>query len=646
MPAWIERLERFSAASEHGAIAIWMLCGMGASSALHFLKYPELAELVLLTASVAAFIPVLVDLARQLWRFNFSVDLLAALSIGTALAFRQYWVAAVVILMLAGGKALEDYATRRASSILRALARRMPQVAHRVGPQGAEIDIALDEIDVGDLLAVHPHELCPADGAVISGNSQMDESYLTGEPFLIAKAPGAAVLSGTINGDCCLIIRATRVAAESRYARIVQILKDSELNRPKIRRIADRLAIWYTPAAIAIAVASWAIAGDSERFLAVLVIATPCPLLLAVPIAIIGAISVAARRGIIIKDPSILENIDSCETLISDKTGTLTFGRPELQDVICIGQWNRTDILRFAASLEQYSKHPLSSAVLAAARSEHIDLPALSDVFEISGHGVNAHTEGHIVTLTGRNHLPARMQAELPETTAGLESVILIDGECAGVLQFRDEPRLESRPFLGHVRSHHGIRRVVLLSGDRTAAVDAFARMMEIPETYGGKSPEEKLAIVRNLTTQQKTIYIGDGINDAPAMMSATVGIAMGTNSDVTSEAAGAVILQSSLGSIDELIHIASRSRRIALTSAIGGMSLSAVGIAASALGYLKPIEGAVLQECIDLVSILYALRVVLPSKSVGDFKAPEQSRSKVHAQRLPAISSSFRVEL
>lgn len=641
MPRREEQIGPVSTVFRHGAIAVWMICGMGASGTLEILGYTHAAELILLAANGVAFIPVLVELARQLLQSNFSVDVLAALSIGSALLFRQYWVAAIVILMLVGGKALEDYATRRASSILGALARRMPQVAHRVGPQGDQVDVTLEEVAVGDALALHPHELCPVDGAVLAGNSLMDESYLTGEPFLVAKAPGATVLSGTINGDSCLVIRATRVAAESRYAKIVQVLKESELSRPRMRRIADRLATWYTPVAVAVAVFAWIGGGDPERFLAVLVIATPCPLLLAVPIAIIGAISVAARRGIIVKDPSVLEKIDSCGILISDKTGTLTYGRPELQEVIPLGRENRRDILGFAASIEQYSKHPLSTAVLAAARSEHIDLLAAGDVLEIPGQGVSGHTQGHLITLTGRNHLPRQMQSKLSPASPGLESIILIDGEAAGVLHFRDEPRAESRPFLGHVRSRHGIHRVVLLSGDRTSAVDAFAKIMGIAETYGGKSPEEKLAIVRNLTAQEQTIYIGDGINDAPAMMSATVGIAMGTNSEVTSEAAGAVILQSSLGSIDELIHIAGRSRRIALASAIGGMSLSAIGIAASAFGYLRPIEGALLQEGIDLLSILYALRVVLPTKSVGDFKAAEKAPHRPQAHILPGTPYS-----
>ena len=643
MKTWTQRVRTVALRWQHGAIAVWTLASMVAAWLTGIVAGNTSGQRVLLAGILLGSLPLLVELIRQLWKLKLNVDVLAALSVASALAFRQYWVAAVVIVMLSGGKSLEDYATRRASSILAALANRMPQVAHRLGPDKALVDCELGAVAVGDVLTVYPHELCPVDGAVISGNGEMDESYLTGEPFQIAKAPGSTVMSGALNGSSALTIQATRVAADSRYARIVKILRDSEMNRPRMRRIADRLAGWYTPVSIAIAAGSWIISGDPERFLAVLVIATPCPLILAVPVAIIGAISVAAKRGIIIKDPAILENIPRCETLIADKTGTLTYGRPQLEEVVCLGAWSRDELLRLSASLEQYSKHPLAAAVISAAQAAQLELAITHDVFEIPGSGVTAHVGDHMVMITGRNRLANRLGHELPAVEAGLESVVIVDGTLAGVLRFRDESRVESKPFLGHVRSHHGIRNVVLLSGDRVSAVEAFAREMGIRETYGGKSPEEKLTIVRNLTAQRPTLYIGDGINDAPAMMSATAGVAMGANSDITSEAAGAVILQSSLASIDELIHIGARMRRIAVTSAVGGIGLSVVGIVASAAGYLKPIEGAILQEGIDLLSILYALRMALPSGSLSDFKIPLQPKSVPHAEKRRVVPPTLR---
>jgi heavy metal translocating P-type ATPase len=626
----------------HSAIAVFMLGAMLIAWGIGPPNHNEqVGRTLILIAVLIGSIPLGIEMVKEVCKGNFGVDLLAALSIVTALAFGQYWVAAIVILMLSGGRFLEEYATKRASSVLNALARRMPQIAHRIEANGQISDVSTDLIGVGDTLSVHPHELCPVDGVVISGKGTMDESYLTGEPFLISKAPGALVLSGAINGDAALTITATAQACNSRYAKIVEVLHASEKNRPRIRRLGDRLGGWYTPLVIAIAATSWTVSGEADRFLAVLVIATPCPLLLAIPVAIIGAISMSARKGIVVKDPSILEKLDSCRTLIVDKTGTLTYGRPCLTDVICFGDRSRRDLLQIAASLEQYSKHPLAPAVLAAAKEEAIPLLTPQDVFEFPGEGLRAHIERHVVLLTGRGKLPPHLSNQIADAVSGLECVVLIDGGLAGLLRFRDEPRLETKPFLQHVKSLHGFRSVVLLSGDRPSEVALFAARMGITHNYGGESPEGKVAIVKKLTAQHPTLYIGDGINDAPAMLNATAGIALGVNSDITSEAAGAVILQSSLASVDELIHIGTRMRRIALTSAIGGMTLSAIGVAASSLGYLAPFEGAVLQEAIDLLAILNSLRMILPAGPVGDFKPAGPQVAPAHVTAINAMTAT-----
>ena len=617
-----------------------MLAAMAAAaSEIYVFHSPRSANFILLAAIAIASVPLSFELASQISKRNFSVDILAFLSIVTAIALRQYWVAAIVVLMLSGGKALEEYASRRASSVLSALARRMPQIAHRLNDQDSVQDLPIDAISVGHELIVYPHELCPVDGVVIQGAGNMDESYLTGEPFLIPKAPGATVLSGAINGAAALTIRATRLAGDSRYAKIVEVLHESEKNRPQMRRLGDRLGVWYTPVATAIAALSWILTGEPERFLAVVVIATPCPLLLAIPVAIIGAISVGARRGIVIKDPSILEKIDSCRTLIVDKTGTLTYGKPSLTDVICAGKWPRRSLLHFAASLERYSKHPLAAAVVKAAVEDRIPLATPQELSESPGHGLTGHVEGHAIALTGRGKLPDELRRTLSDVATGLECVILIDGELAGLMRFHDQPRHESKPFLSHIESSHGFSNIALLSGDRPSEVSFFAAGMGISEVYGGKSPEEKVAIVRDLTSRRKTLFLGDGINDAPAMMNATVGLALGVNSDITSEAAGAVVLQSSLATVDELIHIGRRMKRIAITSAVGGMLLSVIGMGAGALGYLAPIEGAILQEFIDLLSILNSLRMILPSAPLSDFK-PAAPAPEARVAARPAVTS------
>jgi heavy metal translocating P-type ATPase len=615
-------LGRFSAFSSHASVAAFIIVGMLAAWTGPYVFLDQGSrDALLLIAIVIASLPLCAELASQLLKGNLGVDILAFLSIASAVFLRQYWVAAIVILMLSGGKALEEYATKRASSVLRALARRMPQNAHCRESDNSITDIPIEQVVVGDKLTIYPHELCPTDGIVLDGLGTMDESYLTGEPFLISKAPGATVLSGAVNGDAALTIEASRVSSESRYARIVEVLHASEQNRPQIRRLGDRLGIWYTLLSITVAAASWLLSGDPERFLAVLVIATPCPLLLAIPVAIIGAISVGARRGIVIKDPSILEKIGSCVTLIVDKTGTLTYGKPSLTEVVCTGKWSRRELIQLAASLEKYSKHPLGSAILKAATEEDIPLVTPKQVSESPGRGLTGHIDRHVVTLTSRGKLPVHLARQLADIAGGMECVLVIDDELAGLMRFRDQPRHESKPFLSHVESRHGISKVVLLSGDRPAEVRHFAEAMGISEVFGGKSPEEKLSLVRELSAKEKTLYLGDGINDAPAMMNADVGIALGVNSDVTSEAAGAVILQSSLASVDELIHIGTRMRRIALTSAVGGMALSAIGMAFGSVGLLAPIEGAILQELIDLASILNSLRMILPTGPLSDFR-------------------------
>src|SRR6516225_1115284 len=318
-------------------------------------------------------IPMVWELVKKLAKRQFGSDLLAGVSIITAILLSEYLVAVIVILMLSGGEALEEFATARASSVLEALARRMPSLAHRKDGSGLA-EVKLEDIRIGDELAVLPHEICPVDGVVVEGRSVMDEAYLTGEPYEISKAPGSTVISGAINGEAMLTIRAEKLAKDSRYARIMKVMEETEQQRPRLRRLGEQLGAWYTPLALGIAIAAALLSGNSERFLSVVVIATPCPLLLAIPTAIIGAISLAARRAIIIKKPAVLEQIEKCQTLIFDKTGTLTYGRPTVTAIICADGFERIEVLQLAASLERYSKHPLASAIARQAKLENIDV--------------------------------------------------------------------------------------------------------------------------------------------------------------------------------------------------------------------------------------------------------------------------------
>jgi heavy metal translocating P-type ATPase len=571
-------------------------------------------------------LPLLVSLARSLARGQLGADWLAGISIVTATILGEYLVGAIVVLMLSGGAALEDYAVRRASNVLEALAKRLPHIANRV-EDGHLRQIPISEVQVGDELRLLPYEICPVDGEVVQGQTTMDESYLTGEPFLMQKTPGALVISGAVNGEQSITIRATKLAEDSRYARIMRVMREAEERRPAIRRLADRLGGWYTPMAVAVGVGGWVASGDPDRFLAVMVIATPCPLLIAIPVAIIGAISLAARRGIIIRNPAALEEVQQCRTLILDKTGTLTYGRPTLTEVLPAPGQDADATLRLAASLEQYSKHPLAPAVVKYARTRHVDLGAVEQMSERSGEGLRGRVDGREVTLTGRHsRVAAAAAAVLPPTEIGLEALVFVDGAFAAALRFRDEPRRDSRSFIQHLNPRHGINRTLLLSGDRESEVRYLADHVGIKEVHASASPEDKVAIVRKEAMAAKAMFVGDGINDAPAMQAATVGVAFGNQNEITAEAADAVILEPSLAKLDEFLHIARRMRTIALQSAIGGMALSVAGMTAAAAGLLPPIYGAVAQEAIDLAAVLNAIRVALPSGTLADYSGTAAS--------------------
>lgn len=561
------------------------------------------------------------DLVRKLITLKFGSDLLAGMSIVTAILLEEYLAGSLVVLMLSGGETLENYAIRTASRMLEVLAKRAPTIAHRKKSDIIE-DIPVEKIVIGDTILIFPHEICPVDGEVIAGNGVMDESYLTGEPFLISKAPGSEVLSGSINGDASLTIKATKLAQDSRYAKIMQVMSESEQKRPRMRRLADQLGAWYTPIAIIIAVLAWTFSGNAVRFLAVLVIATPCPLLIAIPVAIIGSISLCARRGILIKNPIVLEQIDQCQTMIFDKTGTLTYGKPTLTDQTVYNKHNSIEILKLVASIERYSKHPLASAILEKATEENIKLIDAQRISEPKGAGLQGTVDRHEVIITSRKQLDkfglGKDVAVLPQG-AGLECVILIDHQLAAHYRFRDSPRVDSESFIQHLLPKHGFKKVMIVSGDREEEVKYLANSVGIAEIYAGKSPEEKVDIVMKETKQAKTAYLGDGINDAPALLAATVGIAFGRNSDITAEAAGAVVMDSSLETVDEFLHISKRMRTIALQSALGGMVLSIIGMIIAAFGFLPPVAGAISQEFIDVIAIMNSLRTIWKPNIMSD---------------------------
>jgi heavy metal translocating P-type ATPase len=579
------------------------------------------ADLPLIAALVLGGGPLVAGLAAKLLRGEFGSDLLAGVSIVTSVLLGEYLAGAFVVLMLSGGEALEGYAVRRASSALRALAGRMPAVAHR-RRDGRMEDVPLAEVAVGDVLTVFPHEVCPVDGTVVEGRGAMDESYLTGEPYRMSKAPGAAVLSGAINGESALTVRADRPPADSRYAKIMRVMRESEQRRPRLRRLGDQLGAVYTPVAVAVAVAAWVASGDPVRFLAVLVVATPCPLLIAIPVAVIGAVSLAARRGIVLKDPAALEKVKTCRTAIFDKTGTLTYGRPALTEVLTAPGLAAGDVLPLVAALERYSRHPLAAAIVEEAERAG-PVPEAAEVSEPPGAGLRGVVTGRAVEVTGRKALATRdpaTAAGLPPPAAGMECVVLLDGRYAATFRFRDRPRADSASFVRHLGSRHHFDRVMLVSGDRESEVRYLADQVGIDLVYASRTPEQKVEIVREETRRANTVFVGDGINDAPALTVATVGVAFGRNSDVTAEAADAVVLDTALEKVDELFHIGQRMRSIALQSAVGGIALSLAAMVVAALGYLPPVAGAVTQELIDVAAVANALRAAVRPRTLTDY--------------------------
>jgi len=595
------------------------LAGVAAHLSLRFLFHAgdPLAGAPLLAVLAVAGVPLVLQLLWRSLHGEFGSDHLAGVSIVASFLLHEYLAGAIVVLMLAGGNALEQLAVARAASVLRALAKRVPTIAHRRHRAGFE-DIPVEDVGVGDELSVLPHEICPVDGEVIDGHGSMDESYLTGEPFTISKGPGSLVLSGAINGASSLVIRTTHVAADSRFARIMRVMRAAEQRRPALRRVGDQLGAIYTPVALAVAAAAWWWSGQPERFLSVVVVATPCPLIIAIPVAIIGAISASARRGIIVKDPAALEQMTLCRTMILDKTGTLTYGRPTLSEEEYAAPWTRERVLPMVAALERHSRHPLAGAIVRAAEAAQYPLPDIEWLREEPGTGLVGRVEGSTIRITNRARA-LEVFALPPGQPTGLECVIVVDDQYVATLRFHDVPRPDSRGFVIHLGPRHGFTRVLLVSGDRETEVQRLAQAVAITDVYAAMSPEEKVEIVRRETAKVKTLFVGDGINDAPALLTATVGIAFGQQSDVTSEAAGIVVIDTSLSKVDELIHLSRRLRRVALQSAIGGMALSLAGMMLAFAGGLTPVAGAIMQEGIDLLAVLNALRTARVPKSLSD---------------------------
>ncbi len=613
---------------------------------------PPGARRVWLVGLLLAGAPAVWQTAREMLRGHFASDVVAMLAILAAVSLGEPVAGLVVVLMQTGGQALERYAEGRASAAVRALEAAAPRTAHRIcataGARGAATpaveDLPVDAVAVGDLLLVRPGELLPCDVVVTDGRSHVDTSRLTGEPVPVLAGPGTALSSGSANLEGALTVRATALARESQYARIVELVRTAQAGKAPLQRLADRYAVWFTPVTLVVCALAWLASGDATRVLAVLVVATPCPLILATPIAIIGGINRAAARQIVVRHGGALEQLAGVTTAVFDKTGTLTVGRPEVVRVEVAEGWTPAAVLRLAGAVEQRSGHLLARSTVSAAEATLAEatlaeaalaeatlaegtraLPHAAAVEEIAGRGVGGVVEGRHVLVGARRFVLERLAGGVDAAAAvaaldarfaadeGLRAYVAADGRVVGALAYADRLRPEAGAVIAAMRAL-GVRRTILLSGDHAPNVARVAAALGLTEARGDLLPADKVAAVRALRARgERVVMVGDGTNDAPALSGATVGIALagsaGHGGGITAEAADVVILADALDRVPEAIRISRRTLHVARQSLAAGLGLSAVAMVVAALGHVPPVGGALLQEVIDVAVILNALR-------------------------------------
>ncbi len=559
--------------------------------------------------------PIVFETLRNALSGRFATDVVASLSIIGSVALDQPLAGLVIVLMQSGGEALERYAEGRASAAVRALEEAAPRIGHRVNGDRVA-DIPVTEIAVGDDLLVRPGELVPCDGIILGGESELDISSLTGEPVPVVARPGAAVMSGSSNGFGPLRIRATALAAESQYARIVELVRTAQASKAPLQRLADKYAVWFTPITLVVCALAVGLTHDWIRALSILVVATPCPLILATPVAIVGGINRAARRNIIIRHGGALEQLSRVKVAVFDKTGTITIGKPRVSAVHVAPGVSRVDVMRWAASVEQGSSHLLARVLVEAAEASGIRPVDTERHAEAAGQGVYGIVQGHEIRVGARSYVLPHCDggvidaAELEHSDATLRAYVAVDRRLAAVVEYADEIRADLPRVLAAL-PRFGIDRTVLLSGDHAPIARAVAERAGIPETYGDLLPAAKAEFIERLRSENGPVMmVGDGVNDAPALSAADAGIALaGHGGGVTTEAADVIILIDSLDRVADALSISARTMTIARQSIRVGLGLSGLFMVVAAFGVLPPVIGAGLQEVIDVAVILNALR-------------------------------------
>jgi heavy metal translocating P-type ATPase len=605
----------------------------------------DLATLVWSAGVIPVLAALVVEILQSLARKEVGLDIVAALSMSAALVFGETLAAAVVALMYSGGTFLESFAQGRAQREMSDLLSRVARTAtlHR---DGRLTEVPLDEIAPGDLLLIRQGEIAPVDGTVASANAMLDQSALTGESLPVRLSQGNDVMSGSTNAGEAFDMRATRRAADSTYAGIVRLVQAAQNSRAPMARLADRYSLLFMAVTVALALAAWWFTDDPIRAVAVLVVATPCPLILAVPVALVAGLSRAAQFGVLIKGAKPLEAMARIKTLIMDKTGTLTDGRPKIVSVHSNGDLNDDQILYFAAALDQASQHPVAQAVVAAARAQGIALPVPEDVVETAGEGVTGTVDGRTVAVGGTDFVAVHSEGaawNMAELEPGAVLVaVAVNGRPAGWLIMADSLRTGISDLLDGLR-HQGIARIVLATGDRQAVAMAVTQNLSLDAVHADLTPDQKVVLVLSERKNGPVMMVGDGVNDAPALAAADIGVAMGARGAAASaEAADVVLLVDHLDRLLPGLIVARGARGIALESVIVGIGLSVLGMIAAAFGYLTPVQGALLQEVIDVTVILNALRALAINPDPGAMQSiPAGSAHKrlCHvAQHYPVI--------
>lgn len=576
---------------------------------------------------VTAFIAwTVVRMVRDVLHGHVGLDVLAIVAMVATLAVGEYVAALIIVLMLAGGGALEDFASRRARRDLSALLDRSPRIAHVLGVDGADgiRDVPVEDVEIGDVLLVRPSEIVPVDAIVIGPETAFDESSLTGESMPVVRGPGDEVMSGAINGTQIVRVRAERRSRDSQYQQIVALVREAEASRAPVVRLADRFAIPFTAVSLTIAGLAWLLSGDATRFAEVLVLATPCPLLIAAPVAFVSGMSRAARAGIVVKDGTAIESLSRVVSAAFDKTGTLTRGRATLAEVRPAPGFDADELLQLAASAEQYSTHALAEGVRHAALERGLRLEGADDASEVATNGVTATIAGRVVTV-GKRAFIAQLAGDAPpaQTESGQAAAyVAVDGAFAGTLILSDRPREEASGVVRWLRGH-GFERVAMLTGDSAPTAASIAAEVGIDEVHADLLPPEKIHLTAQMQPRP-VMMVGDGVNDAPVLAAADVGIAMGAKgATAAGEAADVVVLVDSLAKVAEAVSIGHRTMQVALSAIWLGIAASIALMLVATTGVIPAVAGALIQELVDLATILFALRALKgPAVDLGGPRA------------------------